>query len=1000
MLLICSPRGLFADAANSGQLTPTQLRCEYQKNPLGIDITEPRLSWVVQPTAVQSRGLRQTRYRILVASTLERLDQDMGDLWDSGEVESAETLNVEYRGAPLRPRMHCHWKVQVWDQDRRASDWSASALWTMGLLSDTNWQAKWISAPLRDPVRSPHLGYRSLRAQSEYDPKWVQIDLGATTIVDGVRVWGTWPVKRNGVPGEGFPVRFKIETATNANWSDAKVVVDRTGEDTPNPALRPLQFDFPPTPARFVRLTATRLSGSWVGAWDPVAEKWTPRPANADWILMLAELEVLGGGKNLALGKAVSALDSWNDDSADMVPAARVAPKPGTVTQGSVFGFGHEPAMRGAWKPANLTDGRVEADFGSRYDVRPVTLFRREFNVQRVVRRATLFATALGAYQLRLNGSRVGNEELAPGWTIYPKRVLYQTHDVTPQIRSGANAVVAELADGWYRMRGWLDVFGGNRRVAGYWYEGDRSLLAQLEIEFEDGSHEVIGTDSSWQSFEDGPLRRASIYDGVYYDARKEVPGWDDASPFEMRGWQAAATKPLAGGPKISAQMFPPIRVRRELRPISRTEPRSGAYVFDFGEQVAGVCRLRVKGESGAAVKIRHAEALKPDGTLYVGNLGGAYDNHDLYILDGSGSRTFVPSFTYHGFRYVEVSGPTGPEEIEELTALEMGSDLPQAAWLSSSDVRLNRLCAIMDRANRSNFFSLAVDVAGRDERLPWMGDCYTTAVQSLAYMYDFAAFASNQHQAIADALNSGGVPPPLLVRVQAENDYAAAGWCDASVTAPYYQWVNFGDRRSLRLGYEGAKRFMDTIARENEDGVPRKMYFSRWGDWLSARMTIPPGAGAWRPKGGKGAPNDLFAASWWAFSAELVSRMAAALGQAEEAKQYAGLAAKIRSALVHDHVQPDGTASGGEQSSYALLLGMNHLTGALRDRAQLRLMEAIRAYDRHLATGSVTTLFLGCPGFLVAARGTEQIRQEAEFAAVKEDARPIVGEAAEAPRV
>lgn len=508
-------------------------------------------------------------------------------------------------------------------------------------------------------------------------------------------------------------------------------------------------------------------------------------------------------------------------------------------------------------------------------------------------------------------------------------------------------------------MRDHIDWTGSNRRFASYLNDDQHWLLGQLEIEYENGAKETIKTDPSWRCYMDGPLRYASIYDGVLFNAGKEIPGWDKPGLSSIHNWQEVIERPVSDKPVLSAQMMEPMRVVRELKPCKATQPRPDVFIYDFGEQLTGVCRIQITGSEGTRVSLRYAEMLKPDGNLYAANLIGAYDNQDVLILGGPGSYEFTPSFVYHGFRYVEVSGPAPEDTLSGIIALEITSDIPRAATFKCSDPRMNQLCNLVDRAYRSCMKSLTVDVAARDERMPWLGDCYTDEIQSLSYLYDYAAFGANHLQVLTNALNSDGMAPEFIATVKAEGSDGIAGWCDASVTAPYTLWLNYADIRSLEKGYRGAREFMNTLDRANPDGVPGERYRSVFGDWLSVRMTIPPAATGWEPKGGKGAPDSLFAGAFWAQSAQLVSKMAAALEKTEDSLKYAELTARIRNALIRKHVHPEGMVTGDEQSSYALTLGMNHLTGPLRQMAEKFLLNSIDNYNEHLATGSISTIYL-----------------------------------------
>ena len=381
----------------------TDLRCEYLVDPLGIDATAPRLSWEM---VASRRGAVQQAYRILVADELEPLNADTGNLWDSGKVISDQSIQVVYGGEPLRARMRVWWKVRVWDQDDQPSPWSEPARWTMGLLEPSDWQANWIGdITPPPPVVHANNGYHSELASSPDATKWVAIDLGESATFDAVKLYPARPYNwKADVPGFLFPRRFKIEVSDTTDFAECKTVVDRTSKDVPAPNTEPQAFGFPPATGRFVRLTTTGLRLRNEGEYG----------------LALAEMEVLGGGKNLALGKTASASDSIEQH---------------------------------AWSVKNLVDGDLVAHGMTGLEPLPAPLLRKTFELagdQRAIERATLYATALGLYELRLNGRRVGDHLLAPEWTDYRRRVQYQTYDVTDLLRAGDNALGALLGDGWY----------------------------------------------------------------------------------------------------------------------------------------------------------------------------------------------------------------------------------------------------------------------------------------------------------------------------------------------------------------------------------------------------------------------------------------------------------------------------------------------------------------------------------------------------------------------
>lgn len=417
LLTLCMvPHGCVEQGpAAASTLHPSSLRCEYRVDPLGIDVVHPRLSWVLES---DERGQAQTGYRILVATSVDKLSPADADLWDSGRVGSDQTIHVTYDGKPLTSRRRCYWTVRVWDKDGAPSAWSEPAVWSMGLLSSSDWGARWISLDRgSEQTRSQdgdpgplRIGYASEVADSPDQEKWVAMDLGAAHSIDAVQLHPARRFLRTFGPlafinydvGYLFPKRFVVEVANRPDFSDAKVIVDRTDEDTPNPGTEAPLYRCEPIEGRYVRLRTTTL------------RTYAARIQG----VQLAELRVFSGDRNVAEGGQVTALDS--------------AETPEHSTR-------------------YLVDGRLESD--DPIPRRPAVLARKAFRVDAPVERASVYVTALGLYELHINGRRVGDQLLAPEWTSYDKRVQYGTYDVTDLLRRGNNAIGAVLGEGWYAGR-------------------------------------------------------------------------------------------------------------------------------------------------------------------------------------------------------------------------------------------------------------------------------------------------------------------------------------------------------------------------------------------------------------------------------------------------------------------------------------------------------------------------------------------------------------------
>ena len=742
---------------------PVALRTEYRFNPQGIDEAQPRMTWQIESG---QRGAKQTAYQILVASSAKLLKQNKGDLWDSGKVASAETVNIVYAGQPLISREQCFWKVCEWDGNDK-SEWSDEAMWTMGLLQPDDWKAGYIS--FRD----------------------------------------TTPV--------------------------------------------------------------------------------------------------------------------WKDTEKLFLP--------------------------------------------------PAHQFRKDFTAAKKIQRATIYATALGIHELYLNGQRVGDARFAPGWTDYHQRAYYNTYDVTKLVKTGGNALGAWVGDGWYS--GYIG-FGlltgiGTEKIGRYTYGKTPALMAQLEIEYTDGSREIIPTDESWKVTGDGPVREGDFLMGETYDARNEMPGWAKAG-FNDASWESAilasengsapATfyewangekpgdkieikgRPVDLGfqrpPKLEAFPGLPVRPTQEIKPIAITSPPNGVYIFNLGQNFAGVVRLKVKGEAGTTIQLRYGEMLFPDGRLMNDNYRKARAT-DHYILRGDkNGEEWTPRFTFHGFQYVEVTGYPGKPDKDAITGIVLHSDTPLTSGFECSDPMANRLFKNIIWTQRANFLDLPTDCPQRDERFGWMGDAQIY-VHCATLNADVAAFYTKWLREVMESQRPDGVFPGYAPYPFQHGWTFGTAWCDAGVICPWTVWQAYGDTRIIERCWPYMVKFMDwrKATSANYLGI---VHGNDWGDWLSF---------------GKKTPLDYVDTVYFAYSAKLMADMATAIGKSSEAAEYTELLNHIKAAFNEKYVHADGTLEVDTETAYALALYMDLLPDDLRVKSGKILADKLRSGETAENSG-MTTGFLG----------------------------------------
>jgi alpha-L-rhamnosidase len=893
------------------------LRVDELKTPLGIDDPAPRFSWQLHDPA---RGAKQTAYELQVASRLELLEPDKADVWDSGRIDSAQSLNVRYTGPALQPSTRYFWRVKVWDAAGKPYPESASSWWETGLLQQENWRGQWIGfeTPEEDAVRhAPAAWITSPEAGGSGAGKAAEEHIAYRQTVTLAK-----------------PVRHAAFYAAGQDTVSAWVNGAQLLKADPLPPWKQMPWK------KFVRADATAalaVGGNTI-AIETVHYVTNPNgmaSAEAPPIIATLVVEYANG--------SVASFASGSDWKSAIHP-------PEGWQQKGFDDAGWKNAV--AWKQA---PGSMSAPLGHPWIPDSVKAMRHRFEVTKPVKSARLYATALGAYEMFINGKRVGDEVLAPGWTDYREHVKYQTYDVTEQISAGRNSMEALLAPGWYATP--LEWFQQPNNYG----DTPPALRAQLRIEYADSSVDWVATDTSWQA-SPSYISHSEIYDGESQDLRLRQPS--SYSPkFNQSGWKSVIVidpKPLT----VEAQEFQPIRAELTLTAKSMTEPKPGVYVYDFGQNFAGVERLHVQGPKDTDVRLRFAEIVNDDGTIYTDNLRTAKAT-DHFILTGNGIEELMPHFTFHGFRYLEVTGLPAAPPKEAVTAVVFHTDAPFTAKLTTGSAMINQLWKNIQWGQRSNFVGIPSDCPQRDERLGWMGDA-EVFWRAASYNMDLAAFSrkfAGDMRGTQVGTPFYGIYSPGTVT---PNAGFAAGWSDAGVIIPWTSWLQSGDTSIIDENWTAMEKYLDAIQAANPDGLWKRNSGIPFADWLS-------------PEGRT--DYVLVASAYWAYDATLMRQMARATHRTADEEKYARLFEKISAAFQMQFVHEDGFIAGADnspsvfgqidnpnavshggdtQAGYVLALHMNLVPEKLRPAVAQKLADKIEANHGLLGTG-----FLGTPYLL-----------------------------------
>lgn len=722
-------------AQNSQVLLPENLKCEYQVNPLGIDVDKPRLSWTMNSNI---RGQRQTAYQVIVSISLEDIEANRGDQWDSQKVVSSNSNQVIYQGVPLTSAINYYWKVRIWDKDGKPGNWSKPASFETALLNQNDWNAKWIN--------------------------------------DG---------KKNPVTDEDF-------------------------------------YKFDPAP-----------------------------------------------------------------------------------------------------------------------------LFRKDFALVNPVKQARLYISGLGYYEATLNGNRIGDHMLDPGWTKYSKRVYYSTYDVTKLLQKGENCLGVTLGNGWYNplpLRMW-----GRRNIREHLPIGRPRLVSQLNIIYKDGSTQSVISDEGWKVTQ-GPVLRNSIYLGEIYDARKEISGWDKPG-FDDSAWSnvSPASEPIG---KLVAQPLAPIRVSATVKPVNITEPEKGVTIVDMGQNFAGLASFKFDLEKGTQVKMRYGELLHEDGSLnpmtsVCGQIKGkpndSLESHpgvawqqDVYIAGGNGPEIYTPRFTFHAFRYIEITGCPVKPTLGMVTGLRLNTDVKQVGNFSCSNEMFNSIQKMCQWTFLSNIFSVQSDCPHR-ERFGYGGDLVVTN-EAFIYNYDISNFYDKAVTDWDDSKLEDGMLTDTAPSVGIQ--YCGVGWAMSHLHTQLKLYQYYGDKRIIEQQYQTSKQWLDLVTESNPTHIINNGLSDH--ESLAEKPTAP------------------MVTPLYYQSAKMLEKMADILGIKEDAGKYEALSKKIKKAYNDNFVDADsGKCSPGTQASQSFALFSDILPEEQRPSAFKYLLDDINKHDNHLTTGIFGTRYM-----------------------------------------